>query len=146
MVPFVSFIVLAGNAIATSSSTDLDLLSSALAVLEPATATSNTVRKIRDACERFGRVARLMVVSAAGETTLRGKSQGQSVNDGGLPLDITSNVACVFTQLPTISADDFPMTQQDWDSIMTGFEAELGYCDPGNLTSVVEPYISNTGW
>ncbi|KAJ2981514.1 hypothetical protein NUW58_g6669 [Xylaria curta] len=39
---------------------------------------------------------------------------------------------------------DFPMGQQDWDSVMVGFESEFGNYDSRTLTNIIEPCFANT--
>ncbi|KAI1774570.1 hypothetical protein F4818DRAFT_418281 [Hypoxylon cercidicola] len=146
LVPFVSFIVLTGNAIATSSSADLALLSSILAIMAPVAADAPNIRKIHDACERFGRVASL-IVSSTSESSLGHKGYQEPVSHDGLPLDGSTGGPDIPNDAHGIHIDyAFPMAQQDWDSAMTGFESELGDWDSRALTSTIEPYIANTGW
>ncbi|KAI1454928.1 hypothetical protein F4805DRAFT_437994 [Annulohypoxylon moriforme] len=143
LVPFVPFIVLAGNAIATSSSTDLSLLSSVVSMLAPAGANSSTIRKIHDACERFGRIANL-VVSSANKSPLDGAGHQTQHN---LAVDALRDSSGMPNHAQPITVDyGFPMAQQDWDSVMVGFESELGDYDSRALTNIIEPYITNTGW
>ncbi|XXH05467.1 hypothetical protein Hte_011894 [Hypoxylon texense] len=143
LVPFVSFIVLAGNAIATSSSADLALLSSVLAVMAPVAGDAPNIRKIHDACQRFSQVASLIVSS----TSKRRKEYEEPVSNDGLPLNGSADGPGISNDTHGIHIDyAFPMAQQDWDSAMTGFESELGDWDSRALTSTMEPYIANTGW
>ncbi|KAI1098177.1 hypothetical protein F4804DRAFT_325485 [Jackrogersella minutella] len=138
LVPFVPFIVLAGNAIVTSSSADLALLSSTVSILAP-TANCPTTQKMHDACERFGRIASL-VVSSANNSSLNRKGCQASTDD--LPVEGPNDAS----ELPNPIDYNFPMAQQDWDSVMMGFESELGDYDSRALTNIIEPYITNTGW
>jgi hypothetical protein len=141
LVPFVSFIVLAGNAIATSSSTDLELLSSILQVLAPAAAESSSSRNVYDACERFGRIANA-VVADAGENQYQAQNPNTSVplscpSAGGNALEDTQSMPPEY---------GLPMAQQDWDSVMMDFQSEMGEYDSRTLTSILEPYLVNSGW
>lgn len=143
LVPFVSFVVLAGDAIATSSSADLALLSSAVSIMAPATAFP-TAQKMHDACERFGRVARTIVESASQGL---GHRRDCHSSPGALPPAAPVDQWGLQSDTPAISAEyGYPMAQHDWDSIMIGFEAELGGYDSRTLTNIIEPYIANTGW
>ncbi|TGJ86624.1 hypothetical protein E0Z10_g2183 [Xylaria hypoxylon] len=127
MVPLVPFIVLAGNAIATSSGDDLPLLSKMASLLAPVAVNSPLARKVHGACESLHSIADRVVSSAS-------------------PLNL--NIA--HQQYP----DDqeqfdyaFPMGQQDWDSVMTGFESsEFGNYDSRTLTNIIEPCFANTYW
>ncbi|KAI1143674.1 hypothetical protein F5Y05DRAFT_407081 [Hypoxylon sp. FL0543] len=146
LAPFVPFIVLAGNAIATSSGTDLALLSSVVSVLAPPAKNSPIARKMHDACERFGRIASLIVSNSIERPSSQKEYQQQApTNDiafgssSGEP--VTSDRAH-----PNHLDYGFPMAQQDWDSVMIGFESELGDYDSRALTNIIEPYIVNTGW
>ncbi|KAI2636520.1 hypothetical protein GGS26DRAFT_581315 [Hypomontagnella submonticulosa] len=141
LVPFVPFIVLAGNAIATSSSTDLALLSSVVSVLAPTAPNCPTTQKIHDACEKLGRIASL-VVSTANRGPLNPEECPQPPRND-LPLEDLSGLPDRATQFPIDYG--FPMAQQDWDSVMNGFESELGGYDSRALTNIIEPYI-HTGW
>lgn len=143
--PFVSFIILAGNAIATSSSADLALLSSILAILSPATEMSPLVRKIHDACERFYQIASVIVSAATVRDTGITVNPAQTQMDRGAILGSQG-------QLPGVAGGEeqafgFPMALEDWDSVMLGYESELGNSfDARALTDIIEPYISNSGW
>lgn len=138
LVPFVGFIVLAGNAIATTSDTDLALLSSALSILAPVAERSATIKKMHDACCRFSRIASLIVASAR-EAPMDHNDPQTEVSSGGLPLDDST--------APSISTDcGFPMAVQDWDNVMMGFESELGDYDSRTLANIMEPYFVNAGW
>lgn len=146
LVPFVSFTVLAGNAIATSSSADLALLSSILAIMVPVADGAPNIRKIHDACERFERVTSL-IVSNTSQSTMNHKGYQEPVSHDGLPLNGSTEGPSMADDTHGIHIDyAFPMAQQDWDSAMTGFESELGEWDSRALTSTIEPYIANTGW
>ncbi|KAI1762310.1 hypothetical protein GGR53DRAFT_521728 [Hypoxylon sp. FL1150] len=146
LAPFVSFTVLVGNAIATSSSADLALLSSIIATMAPVADDAPNIRKIHDACKKFSRVASL-IVSSTSKSSMSFKGYQEPVPNDGLPLNGS-------TQYPGMPNDEhgihidyvFPMAQQDWDSVMTGFESELGEWDSRALTSTIEPYIANTEW
>ncbi|KAI0145514.1 hypothetical protein GGR57DRAFT_480430 [Xylariaceae sp. FL1272] len=134
-VPFVPFIILAGNAIATCSSQDLSTLSTVVSLLASVASTSPTISKIHDACERFSRIAEMIVSSSSP------------------PHPISANLAPSVTEVPSIGPTfeqslgfGFPMAHQDWDSTMTGFEDELGDYDPRMLTNIMEPYFMNVGW
>lgn len=143
--PFVSFIILAGNAIATSSSADLALLSSVLAILSPATDMSPLVRKIHDACERFYQIASVIVSAATARDTSITVDPAQTQLDQGAIPGYQSH-------LPSATSGEeqafgFPMALEDWDSVMLGYESELGNSfDARALTDIIEPYISNSGW
>ncbi|KAI5924816.1 hypothetical protein F4810DRAFT_700572 [Camillea tinctor] len=148
LVPFVSFIVLAGNAIATSSSGDLALLSSVVSVMAPAAANSPIARKMHDACERFGRIANRIVSSASEGPMSHKVYQEQVFDNGGLSLGVATDGT---TAMPdhTHAAPfgyGYPMAQHDWDSAMMGFESELGDYDSRDLTNIIEPYFANMGW
>ncbi|KAI1465216.1 uncharacterized protein F4812DRAFT_440135 [Daldinia caldariorum] len=146
LVPFAPFLVLAGNAIATSSSADLALLSSVLSVLEPPAADSLTARKVYDACQRLYRIATTLV-SNSNEASLQLKEyQEQSPNADLSFIRPTDGSETHNPALPTNFDYGFPMAQQDWDSVMTGFESELGGYDSRILTNIMEPYITNTNW
>lgn len=131
MVPLVPFIVLAGNAIATSSGDDLPLLSKMVSVLTPVTENSPLIRKVHGACESLSKIAE-RVISRASQATLYPQPQGQS----GAP-DVTGDVPFEYA---------FPMGQQDWDSVMTGFESEFGEYDSRALSNIIEPCFANTYW
>ncbi|GAW17554.1 hypothetical protein ANO14919_070120 [Xylariales sp. No.14919] len=127
MVPLVPFIVLAGNAIATSSGDDLPLLSKMVWLLAPVAANSPVARKVHGACESLHNIANRVVSSAsppnlniAHEEYLQGQEQFDYA---------------------------FPMGQQDWDSVMTGFEpSEFGNYDSRMVTNIMEPCFANTYW
>lgn len=143
LVPLVSFIILAGNAIATSSSADLDLLSSVLAVLAPTAETSPFTKKIHDACERFSQIAGVIVSAAAtrGSVTVAPAEVDPVLRAG--------SSAGTESLLPDVGEQPFgfPMALEDWDSVMMGYESELGSTfDARTLTGIIEPYMPNSGW
>ncbi|KAI1503633.1 hypothetical protein F5X99DRAFT_375034 [Biscogniauxia marginata] len=146
LVPFVSFIVLAGNAIATSSSADLALLSSVISVLAPVAANSPAARKMHDACERFGRIANRMV-SSASEGTLNHKEYDEQAFNNSVPLNGSTDESCIPNQAHSTAMDyEFPIAQHDWDNAMIGFESELEGFDSRALTNIIEPYFANISW
>ncbi|KAI0138687.1 hypothetical protein F4776DRAFT_663055 [Hypoxylon sp. NC0597] len=146
LAPFVPFIVLAGNAIATSSGDDLALLSSVVSVLAPPATHSPTARKMHDACERFLRIASI-IVSSSSASRLNQKEYQEQASTNGIPFGNSTSQPIVSNPAHPNSIDyGFPMAQQDWDSVMIGFESELGDYDSRALTNIIEPYIANTGW
>ncbi|KAI0114761.1 hypothetical protein F4814DRAFT_439883 [Daldinia grandis] len=146
LVPFVPFIVLAGNAISTSSSADLALLSSVLSVLEPPAANSPTARKVYNACERLNRIASALV-SSSSEASLHLKEYQEQTPNAGLSFNGPTDESDIHSRtLPNNFDYAFPMAQHDWDSVMTGFESELRGYDSRALTNIMEPYIANTSW
>ncbi|KAI0390742.1 hypothetical protein F5Y17DRAFT_468704 [Xylariaceae sp. FL0594] len=137
LVPLVPFIVLAGNAIATTSGDDLPLLSRIVSILAPVTQNSQLVRKVHGACESLTKIAERVISRASQaladtQPQIYQPLQGQSgVPDtaGGLQLEYA-----------------FSMGQQDWDSAMTGFESEFGEYDSRTLSNIIEPCFANTYW
>ncbi|RYO79221.1 hypothetical protein DL762_008269 [Monosporascus cannonballus] len=143
LVPFASFIVLAGNAIATSSGVDLALLSSVVSILAPIAADCPTVRKVHDACERFHRIASLVVSRTSRYSPNPEEYQEQAFSNGLPPNDSADGLGTFNSAHPNSLDYGFPMAQQDRDSVMVGFESELGNYDPRALTHIIEPYIAN---
>ncbi|KAI1427809.1 hypothetical protein F5Y12DRAFT_735287 [Xylaria sp. FL1777] len=127
LVPLVPFIVLAGNTIATSSGTDMALLSRMVSLLAPAAVESPLVRKVHGACESLHSIADRIVSSAS-----------------------PANVNNAYQEYPNDQEQldyAFPMGQQDWDSVMMGFESsELGNYDSRTVTNIIEPSFANTYW
>lgn len=153
LVPFVSFIILAGNAIATATATtlansDLQLLSSVLTVISRTAETSPLARRIHDACERFLHIARVIVSAAT-----KGQD-GITIDGGHAASSLTAQMdQQVYLEGQSILAEDaepaslFPMALEDWDSVMLGHEAEFGAnFDARALTGIIEPYFANSGW
>ncbi|KAI3330715.1 hypothetical protein F4824DRAFT_504792 [Ustulina deusta] len=127
LVPLVPFIVLAGNAIATSSGNDMSLLSRMRCLLEQAAAKSPLVRKVHGACESLHSTADRIVSSTSPANP---GNVHQEYPHGQEPLDYA-----------------FPMGQQDWDSVMMGFESsEFGNYDSRTVTNIIEPSFVNTYW
>jgi hypothetical protein len=133
----VPFIVLAGNAIATSSGDDLPLLSEMVSVLAPVTENSPLIRKVHGACESLSKIAE-RVISRASQATPNRQAQmyPQPQGQNGTS-DVTGDVQFEYA---------FPMGQQDWDSVMTAFESELGEYDSRALSNIMEPCFANTYW
>ncbi|KAI0454145.1 hypothetical protein F5B21DRAFT_476767 [Xylaria acuta] len=132
LVPLVPFIVLAGNAIATSSASDLPLLSRIISILQPVAAKSPLIRKVHGACESLSRIADRVVSSASLPAALNEQQQ-----QGGYPR---------VSQEQQFESYAFPMGQQDWDSVMMGFESEFGNYDSRELANIIEPCFANTYW
>ncbi|KAK7754301.1 hypothetical protein SLS62_003594 [Diatrype stigma] len=145
LVPFVSFIVLAGNAIATTSAEDVALLSSAVSVLAPVADDSPTIKKMHDACDRFSRIAGLIVSNAYGAPSFHQEQQRQAFDDACSPNGPT--IRPDMHPVEPIDMDySLPMAQEDWDTVMMGFESELGDYDSRTLANIIEPYITNPYW
>ncbi|KAI1166686.1 hypothetical protein F5B18DRAFT_605343 [Nemania serpens] len=127
LVPLVPFIVLAGNAIATSSANDLPLLSKMVSLLAPVAPNSPLLRKVHGACESLSKIAE-RVVSSVGSSNFLEQQYPPS-------------------QTPQDQFDyAFPMGQQDWDTVMMGFESEFEGYDSRTLTNIIEPCFANTYW
>lgn len=146
--PFVSFIILAGNAIATSSNADLALLSSVLSVFSSPAKTSQMAKKIHDACERFSQTATVIVSTVAENGTV---NPAQTTHTAEQPCDNMGMSSTLSSQhvLPSNGDEQmygFPMAQHDWDSVMMEYESELGSFDVRTLTNIIEPYIGNMEW
>ncbi|KAI0424492.1 hypothetical protein F5Y09DRAFT_139059 [Xylaria sp. FL1042] len=129
LVPLVPFIVLAGNAIATSSGTDMLLLSRMLSLLAPAAVNSPLLRKVHGACESLHNIAE-RIVSNASPANLDNNTNQEYPSGGQEQFDYA-----------------FPMGQQDWDSVMMGIESsEFGNYSSRNVTNILEPSFANTYW
>lgn len=101
---------------------------------------------MHDACDKFSRIAGL-IVSNAKEGSLNHKEQQEEISNNGLPPNISTSHPDILSQADPISIDySFPMAQEDWDSVMMGFESELGDYDSRTLANIIEPYIANPGW
>lgn len=122
------FIVLAGNAIATSSGNDLPLLTKMVSLLAPVTTNSPLIRKVHGACESLSRIAD-HVVSSTSPPNFNGQLEYPPEVMGEEQFDYA-----------------FPMGQQDWDSVMMGFESEFGNYDSRTLTNIIEPCFANAYW
>nr|POE94377.1 hypothetical protein CFP56_16617 [Quercus suber] len=139
LVPFVPFVALIGHAIAKSSTADFMLCSSALAVITPASETSPAARKLHRVCTRLYAIAELIIAKGASQRPM-GSQRGvshfaqQSLNDNNTSSDFPGS------HEPSISCD-LPMTQEDWDAVMEGFDFELQNINPGELAAFVEPYL-----
>jgi hypothetical protein len=59
MVPFVPFVVLAGNAVATSSEVDLALLDAAIVLMLPVAIDSPMIRSVCTECEHLYHIAEM---------------------------------------------------------------------------------------
>ncbi|KAI1129934.1 hypothetical protein F5Y10DRAFT_237038 [Nemania abortiva] len=127
LVPLVPFIVLAGNAIATSSPDDLPLLSKMVSLLAPAAVDSPLIREVHGASESLSKIAERIVSSASpSNINVSGQQEHAHCQD---QFDYA-----------------FPMGQQDWDTVMVGFESEFGNYDSRTLTNIIEPCFANTYW
>ncbi|KAI1172209.1 hypothetical protein F4777DRAFT_590689 [Nemania sp. FL0916] len=139
LVPLVPFIVLAGNAIATSSGDDLPLLSRMIAILAPSATRSPLVRKVHGACESLSKIAE-RVVSSTTPPPPPILGQGQHHQQYPGPHGHGQE---------QFDYAGFPMGQQDWDTVITGtgFESsEFGNYDSRTLTNIIEPCFANAYW
>lgn len=91
------------------------------------------MRKVHGACESLGGIAERVVSSASPSAA------NATVNNNG-------NETHGYSQGQEQFEYAFPMGQQDWDSVMTGFEAEFGNYDSRTLTNIIEPCFANTYW
>ncbi|KAK4496427.1 hypothetical protein PRZ48_012407 [Zasmidium cellare] len=124
IVPFVSFIVIVGNAIATSSTEDLALISSVVSIIKPAVEHTPATQKLYNVCEKFHQIADLIISQQLQSKHPPAKSAAFSTSDG-----------------------DLPMTDQDWDKFFQGFDMEVGGIGAGAMATFVEPYIvSASAW
>ncbi|KAI1195853.1 hypothetical protein F5X97DRAFT_306943 [Nemania serpens] len=126
LVPLVPFIVLAGNAIATSSANDLPLLSKMVSLLAPVAPNSPLLRQVHGACESLSKIAE-RVVSSVGSSHFLEQRQHAPLQTPEGQLDYA-----------------FPMGQPDWDMVMMGFEPKFGGYDSRMLTNIMEPCFANT--
>ncbi|BCS20258.1 uncharacterized protein APUU_20690A [Aspergillus puulaauensis] len=132
LVPFASFVVLAGNTVASSSAEDLALLSAAIAAIEPIATSSLPGRKLYDACQSFYQFSRFAVARqvAFADQTL--------VSSHGPEAPFSASLG------PPQSAVSYEhiMAPQDWDAVMNELDLEIGV---GAMASFVEPYIPFDG-
>lgn len=132
LVPFASFVVLAGNTVASSSAEDLALLSAAIAAIEPIATSSLPGRKLYDACQSFYQFSRFAVARqvAFADQTL--------VSSDGPEAPFSASLG------PPQSAVSYEhiMAPQDWDAVMNELDLEIGV---GAMASFVEPYIPFDG-
>ncbi|KAK3935944.1 hypothetical protein QBC46DRAFT_396259 [Diplogelasinospora grovesii] len=137
LVPFASFVVLAGNTVASASAEDLALLSATVSAIEPIASNSVSGKKLLDVCESFHQIASLSVTR---QSTIPG---GPLHPTAGAPLmsdhRFEANIA---TQLPVgnqiVPSHGYNMAAHDWDALMSEFDLEI---DAGAMASFVEPYM-----
>lgn len=136
MIPFATFVVLAGNTIVTSSAEDLALLGTAVDAIEPTTPSSPSLRKLFDVCKTFHQLASFAV---ARQTVLSGNPPAVVAAGGydgaieGLPLPLGDLEDAAY---------DHIMAPRDWDIVMNEFELGTG---AGAMASFVEPYMPFDG-
>lgn len=120
IVPFVSFVVIVGNAIATSSTDDLALLSSVVSIIQPAVEHTPATQKLYNVCQKFYQIADLIVSQRSDTTHPATKNEALGVPDG-----------------------DLPMLEQDWDNVVQGFDLDINGFDVAAMATFVEPYMSS---
>lgn len=118
IVPFVSFVVIVGNAIATSSADDLALLSSVVSIIKPAVEHTPATQKLYNVCQKFHQIADLIVSQRSGNTYMAMKGPQPGGTDG-----------------------DLPMSEQDWDTVVQGLDLEIDGLDVAAMATFVEPYM-----
>ncbi|KAF4959225.1 hypothetical protein FSARC_10816 [Fusarium sarcochroum] len=121
-VPFTSFIVLAGNTVASSSSEDLALLSAAVLAIKPIASSGPPGKKLFDVCKAFYQFASFSVA--------RQVTESAAVYQQAIPTTTFTN--------PQVTAYEHIMVPQDWDTVMDEFELGDG---AGDLASFMEPYM-----
>lgn len=128
LVPFASFVVLAGNTVASSSAEDLALLSAAIAAIEPIATSSLPGKKLYAACQSFYQFSQLAVASQAtfADQTL--------VSDHGPEVPFPTSLG---PPQSTVSYEHV-MAPQDWDTVMNELDLDIGV---GAMASFLEPYI-----
>ncbi|KAK0378801.1 hypothetical protein CLIM01_03848 [Colletotrichum limetticola] len=136
LVPFASFVVLAGHTVATASEEDLTLLCSAISAIEPTSISSPSAKKLYDVCKTFYELASF----AANRRSLISKRppHTEQVYGQGELGDIPSLPEVNFAVPPY----DHIMAPQDWDAVMNEFDLGTG---ASAMASFVEPYIPFDG-
>ncbi|KAF6812976.1 C6 transcription factor [Colletotrichum musicola] len=137
MIPFATFVVLAGNTIVTSSAEDLALLGTAVDAIEPATPASPSLRKLFDVCKTFHQLASFAV---ARQTVLSGNPPTMPTAGAGYDQEI-EEFPLPLGDLEDGSYDQI-MAPRDWDIVMNEFELGTG---AGAMASFVEPYMPFDG-
>lgn len=98
-----------------------------VSLLAPVAPNSPLLRKVHGACESLSKIAE-RVVSSVGSSNFLEQQYPPS-------------------QTPQDQFDyAFPMGQQDWDTVMMGFESEFEGYDSRTLTNIIEPCFANTYW
>lgn len=136
LVPFASFIVLAGHTVATASEEDLTLLCSAVTAIEPTSSSSPSAKKLYDVCKTFYELASF---STKRRSLISKKSQhSEQVYEQREIEDIPSLPDVNFAAPPY----DHIMAPQDWDAVMNEIDLGTGV---SAMASFVEPYIPFDG-
>ncbi|KAK1495523.1 hypothetical protein CCUS01_13404 [Colletotrichum cuscutae] len=136
LVPFASFVVLAGHTVATASEEDLTLLCSAVSAIEPTSISSPSAKKLYDVLKTFYELAsfaakRRSLISKRPPHTEQVYGQGEL---GDIPSLPEVNFA--------VPPYDHIMAPQDWDAVMNEFDLGTG---ASAMASFVEPYIPFDG-
>ncbi|KAM0559947.1 hypothetical protein ACHAPJ_003899 [Fusarium lateritium] len=121
-VPFTSFIVLAGNTVASSSSEDLALISAAVLAIKPIANSGAPGKKLFDVCKAFYQFASFSVA--------RQVTESATVYEQAIPTTTFTN--------PQVATFDHIMAPQDWDTVIDEFQLGDG---AGDLASFMEPYM-----
>ena len=137
MVPFVSFLALAGNTIAISSDTDMEILASTLAVIEPVAENSPAARSLYHVCQKFYQITKILT-SDKQNTIFKSSSEGQNFVD--MPSVILDDSYELTAQVDVADCT-YPMSQQDWDDVMKDFQIGLDDVNAGEMASFIEPYM-----
>lgn len=128
LVPFASFVVLAGNTVASSSAEDLALLSATITAIEPIATSSLPGKKLYDACQSFYQFSQFAV---ARQATFANQTLVSSHGpEAPFPTSLDPPQS-------TVSYEHI-MAPQAWDAVMNELDLEIGV---GAMASFVEPYI-----
>jgi len=137
MVPSVSFLALVGNAIALSSGSDMALLASTLAIIEPVADNSPAAKSLFDVCHKLFSIAEIILSGKLNTIpkTLFESQTGVVIRTEG------SDIGYDFSAATDFSDYRYPMSQQDWDDAMKDFDVELSDIDARELAMSIEPYM-----
>ncbi|KAK5055930.1 hypothetical protein LTR84_012480 [Exophiala bonariae] len=151
--PFIPFLVVFGNSIVERNRQDLELLENIVIALQAAQPRSDMVDKLEKACKIFSQISRIYLDQTEGSAQQQQHHQKNSrhfdsalvpsVGAGTMSTMSATNTSNVTMQQPEVQItdtvlSDFPLSQQNWDSMFNEWDLGLGAENAREISSYFE--------
>ncbi|KAH7312506.1 hypothetical protein B0I35DRAFT_513841 [Stachybotrys elegans] len=141
LVPFAAFVVLAGETIASTSSSDLDLLADTVEAIKPIASSSVSSKKLVNICKDFYQIAHFFVTrSTTSQVDAMGLAEQEalaaSTNTSGQPVQSNPLHPLGWNEVPAVYA----MAPQAWEAVSNEMDLEFE-ADAVAMASFIEPYM-----
>lgn len=152
--PFIPYLVVFGNSIVERNRQDLELLENIVIALQAAQPRSDMVDKLEKACKIFSEIARIHLdqTEAATQQQLHphqrssrhfDSTQGPAASVHAMSAASGNNTSSASMQQPDVQImdailPDFPLSQQNWDSMFNEWDLGLGAENEREISSYFE--------